>query len=144
MSSAVRNKFLPLIFILLFLGMAGCGLIRDLFFPFGNIDWYSSLEKAMNAEGDRPILLFFHSEFECPYCQRVIAVILPNPEFVEKTRHFRCVHYNIHEADRELIRRYRINAHPAFLIVDGSGNVMDKLTGFNLKGTLALLERHIK
>ncbi len=139
-----RHKILSSIKILgmlMILGMISCGLIRDIFYPFGTVDWYPNLEEAMKAEDDRPILLFFHSEFECPYCQKAIEKILPHPEFVEKSKHFRCVHYNIENA-QDQVKRFKITSHPAFLILDKKGNVLEKVIGYDLHQTLVLLARH--
>ena len=128
--------------VIVILGMTSCGLIQDIFYPFGTIDWHSNLEEAKKAENERPILLFFHSEFVCPYCQKVIKNILPNPSFVEKSKYFNCVHYNIEEAP-EQVRQFQISAHPAFLVLDKDGNVLDKTVGYDLHQTLNLMERYI-
>lgn len=127
--------------LIIVLGLVSCGMVRDIFYPYGKTDWYSSLDEALKDEGDRPVLLFFHSEFECPYCQKVIEKVLTDPQFVERSKHFRCVHYNVQE-NQDLVRRFRISGHPAFLVLDKNEKVIDKQIGYNLRETLALLGRH--
>jgi len=99
-----------------------------------SIDWHSDRVEALAqaAELDLPVLVFLYTDW-CTYCRQMDQTTFQNPEVIgQMADDYVWLRLNA-ETDPEgaqLQRRFFVSGFPTLLILDSTGNEIDRLQGY--------------
>jgi thioredoxin-like negative regulator of GroEL len=93
------------------------------------IPWHATFEEAVTTaqRGNRPILIDFWADW-CSPCKMMDAEVFANGDVAKAAEPFEAVRID-YDAKPALVRRYRIEAMPTFLVTDSYGNELFRYTG---------------
>jgi serine/threonine protein kinase/thioredoxin-related protein/uncharacterized protein HemY len=89
-------------------------------------DYDLSLEKAILEK--KPMVIDFYTTW-CGWCKVLEEKTYPDPDVQEALKMYIPVKINA-EIKGDLRRKYKVNAFPTLIIVDGQGNKLDEIIGF--------------
>lgn len=94
-----------------------------------SIEWYRSLNDAriLSEKLQKPIWIYWMIT-ENLLCDKMEEVILFSPEISDISQNFVCVRLDA-QKDPGPVSQYDVNAVPSIIILDKSGNEVDRLTG---------------
>ncbi|BDI32555.1 hypothetical protein CCAX7_46060 [Capsulimonas corticalis] len=90
-------------------------------------DWSSAV--AQSSRTNKMILVDFYTDW-CGWCKKLDADVYPKPAVISTVAQFVPVRLNAEKAGKELAERYQVNGYPTILILDSSGNVVDRCAGY--------------
>ena len=92
--------------------------------------WYTDFNEALAAgkATNRLVLVDFYTSW-CHWCKVLRAEVFPKDEFKAMSKYYVFCEIDA-EAETALAARYNVNAYPTSVFVDGDGNLVHKLVGY--------------
>ena len=90
-------------------------------------DHQAGLEQAQQQ--NKPVLIAFHASW-CGYCEKMKKETYPNPDVIEIAQNFIPIYIDI-DKQGKIANLYQISPIPAYVILNPSGELIDKFEGFH-------------
>jgi thioredoxin-like negative regulator of GroEL len=90
-------------------------------------NWNSAVTQGQRSH--RLILVDFYTDW-CGWCKKMDADVYPNPAVARAMTQYVPLRLNAEQNGAALARRYKVHGYPTIMVLDDSGNVVDRFAGY--------------